>query len=212
MKNTYGLPPIKIASDVIIDNSEMYFYQYLPVRLSGKGSAILLPNQLERLRTIVNKACEDFIKEFGADKYYLQNIYLTAKCLYTPTGSNINRPGWHSDGFMTDDINYIWSDSLPTEYITGNFQLIQDHEISLYEMNHLIYDQKLKCQSNCIYRLNQSVIHRPQININNPFVRHFVKISFSKEQYNLKGNAHNYLLDYNWEMKDRSLERNHPIK
>lgn len=208
----YGNPPVKIASDIILDNSEMYFYQYLPVRIAGINQGIILPRQLEKLSPIIEKACLDFLKEFGHGKYYFQNIYLTAKCLYTLPGSSINRPGWHSDGFMTDDINYIWSDSLPTEYITGDFQLTPDHEISLREMKHLNYDQILRCESNSIYRLDQSVIHKPQVSLELPFIRHFVKVSFSKEQYNLKGNSHNYLIDYDWEMKDREVERNHPTK
>lgn len=213
---TYGSEPIEIASDVIVDNSEMYFYQYLPIKLLGV-TELSLPSQLSRLdnicTTIVNdffnNICNKNLTEYG--RYY---IYLTAKCLYVKGGGNINRMGWHCDGFMTDDINYIWSDCIPTEYVIGEFELVQDHEKSIDQMNRLFYHSKpLKLKPNSIYRLDETVVHRCDYNRSKSAVlRHFIKVSFSKEKYNLKGNSHNYLLDYNWEMKERSLNRNHPIK
>lgn len=49
------------------------------------------------------------------------------------------------------------------------------------------------------------------------FVRQFGweelhKNHVSRDQYNLKGNSHNYKFDYKWEMKDRETARNHPSK
>src|SRR5699024_6123176 len=111
------------------------------------------------------------------------------------------------------DINYIWCDSLPTKYITGDFAITPDHKQSIVDFNNYAKICKLQtCKVNSIYRLDQSVIHRCAVNNQDSLLRHFVKISFSKDQYNLKGNSHNYLLDYKWEMKERNKERNHPVK
>lgn len=209
---TYGSEPIEIASDVVVDNSEMYFYQYLPIHLRGT-IRFAVPERLNNLRDIINLCCYDFGKNIDSNlnDYY---IYLTAKSLYVKGGENINRMGWHCDGFMSDDINYIWCDSIPTEYVTGEYHLEQDHEKSINQMNKLFYhSEPLKCKENSIYRLDETVIHRCDYNRSRDAVlRHFVKISFSKEKYNLKGNSHNYLLDYDWEMKERSSQRNHPTK
>jgi len=41
-------------------------------------------------------------------------------------------------------------------------------------------------------------------------MRTFVKISFSKDKYDLIGNSHNYEMDYKWDMKERKEERNIP--
>ncbi|SEG75577.1 hypothetical protein [Sphingobacterium lactis] len=208
----YGSEPIEIASDVIVDNSEMYFYQYLPIHLK-ETVRFAVPERLNNLRSIINLCCYDFGKNIDANLngYY---IYLTAKCLYVPSGENLNRFGWHCDGFMTEDINYIWCDCIPTEYVTGEFELVQDHEESIDQMNRLFYhSEPLKCKPNSIYRLDEKVIHRCDYNRSrNAILRHFVKVSFSKEKYNLKGNSHNYLLDYDWEMKERDAHRNHPVK
>lgn len=213
----YGGKPVEIASDVIIDNSEMYFYQYLPIKLKNQDNDYVLPERLERIEDLLIKCCNDFFDYFCKGDYKIYNehyIYLTSKCLYVTSGENLNRAGWHCDGFMTDDVNYIWSDCIPTEYVTGQFELIQDHEKSLEQMNRLFYhSEPLKCKPNSIYRLDETVIHRCGYNHSKDAVlRHFVKISFSKEKYNLKGNSHNYLLDYKWEMKERDLVRNHPTK
>lgn len=208
----YGSKPIEIASDVIVDNSEMYFYQYLPIHIDRTGY-VAIPRQLLPLSEMVWQCITDFRKNINEDwiEYY---IYLTAKCLYVKGGENLNRMGWHCDGFMTDDINYIWSDCIPTEYVTGQFELVQDHKKSIDQMNRLFYhSEPLKCKTNSIYRLDETVIHRSDYNREKHAVlRHFVKVSFSKEKYNLKGNSHNYLLDYDWEMKYRDTHRNHPVK
>lgn len=210
----YGSEPIEIASDVIVDNSEMYFYQYLPIRFPDMEKyELALPTQLEKLRDLVHKCLDDFqdVKENLWEDYY---VYLTAKCLYVKAGENLNREGWHCDGFMSDDINYIWCDCIPAEYVTGEFELIQDHEKSIDQIDRLLYYfETTKFKSNSIYRLDETVIHRSDYNrLENAVLRHFVKVSFSKEKYNLKGNSRNYLLDYNWEMKERGSKRNHPVK
>lgn len=206
----YGNKPIQIK-EVEIDNSEMYFYQYLPIKFKDDYQ-LAIPQQLNRLKMLILLAIDDFQKEFGSAVGYY--IYVTAKCQYVKRGDNINRPGWHSDGFLTEDINYIWSDSLPTEYVEGEFHNIpQNHEESLELFKIIGYENEVKkCLPNVLYRLDESVIHRCAMNNQDPFLRHFVKISFSKEKYNLIGNSHNYLMKYNWAMKPRELNRNHPNK
>lgn len=34
-------------------------------------------------------------------------------------------------------------------------------------------------------------------------MRNFLKVSFSKDKYDLKGNSKNYLLSYDWYFRDR---------
>jgi len=41
-------------------------------------------------------------------------------------------------------------------------------------------------------------------------MRAFVKVSFSKDKYDLIGNAVNYEIDYNWNFKPRENTRNVP--
>jgi hypothetical protein len=41
-------------------------------------------------------------------------------------------------------------------------------------------------------------------------MRRFVKVSLSSHRYNLIGNSHNHLLDYDWQMFPRDAARNDP--
>lgn len=64
-------------------------------------------------------------------------------------------------------------------------------------------------KENELLRLNQFNIHKVA-NVTDEGMRSFLKVSISKDKYDLIGNSHNYLLDYNWEMKERKQERNIP--
>lgn len=207
-KKRYGNPPVRIGKEHV-EVDEMMYYQYLPIKLKDNDN-IYLPKRLKNYKSLIYGAIFDYFTKGGDKDCY---IYVTLKVMFTPTNTSLNREGWHSDGFMSDDINYIWSDTLPTEYIEGEWDILQDHKESLLIFNHLGNYYKVKtCEPNVLYRLDESVIHRVQVNKGSPILRQFMKVSFSKDKYNLKGNSHNYLIDYDWEMKDRDIERNHPNK
>jgi len=190
---------------------EMFFYQYLPIKLSGQ----INPTYEDRLKIfdlIVGVACCDFIGTYGLNKYVDSNIYITAKHLYQIPNCEFNRAGWHSDGFMSDDINYIWSNNNPTTFNNSEFNLTQNHLVSLSEMNSQAFpSNNIRYNDGELLRLTQYNIHKVT-SIKEPCMRAFLKLSFSNEKYNLIGNSHNSLLDYSWDMKPRSVERNHPIK
>lgn len=216
-RKKYGTPPIKI-DEIKCISDEMFFYQYLPIKMVINPIDIKFGYQLEFAQDLINRCCGDFIKEYGYKEFENHYIYLTAKRMYVNEGQNLNRPGWHSDGFGTNDINYIWCDSVPTEFILCDYTAVpkDDHKAleSFQEVGEAHERARLvkKIEVNTIYRLDETVIHSTAKHIGLPIIRTFIKISFSKEKYNLKGNSHNYLFDYEWEMKDRELTRNHPIK
>jgi hypothetical protein len=85
-----------------------------------------------------------------------------------------------------------------------------DDQVSLSEMEaQALPENDFSYPDNTLVRLNQFNIHR----VSEPDVaglRTFLKVSFSKDKYDLIGNTRNYLLDYNWEMKPRAASRNVP--
>ena len=104
---------------VDISPVEMMFWMYCPVS-TPKETTVLPPN-LRQFDPILDRVCAR-----DTDRYADGYVYLTAKTLWV-SGDNIgNRPGWHSDGFGTDDVNYIWYDRAPTEFISDNFTLPDD--------------------------------------------------------------------------------------
>lgn len=206
--NYYGESPA-VLKQFQINCPEMMFYQYLPIKMRSE----VIPQYEKRLKVfdeIVGAICCDFIGVFGLDKFKDSYVYLTAKHMYQSGNCSYNRPGYHSDGFMTEDINYIWCNRNPTIFNHGPFTLTQDDKMSLVEMQHqadILND--FKYQPEVLLRLNQYCIHKVA-DKQEPGMRTFLKISFSKDKYDLIGNSHNYNIGYNWEMKERKEERNIP--
>jgi len=192
-----------------VECEEMLFYQYLPIKLKGQTKP-LVEERLKGFEKLIGNICCDFVGEFGLDRFVDSYTYLTAKKMYQSGGCSFNRKGYHSDGFLTDDINYIWYDKHPTVFNYSNFDLTLDDTISLQEMELQADENQIETYpEKSLLRLNQFNIHRVS-NLKETVLRTFVKVSFSKDKYDLKGNSINRLLDYNWEMKDRKPQRNIP--
>lgn len=189
--------------------TEYLHYQYLPIKL--KDSTIFLGVKLEKrlqfLRSFVDTCISDFDENLDDPTDYY--VYLTVKHMYQKPNCGFNRNGWHIDGFLTDDINYIFYSSQPTVFNHGHFSLNEDHDLALKEMQ----DQadpifNIRYPNNTILRLNNKVVHK--VGQIEEGIRSFIKLTFSRDKFNLEGNSHNYELDYNWEMFPRKKERNHP--
>jgi hypothetical protein len=144
------------------------------------------------------------------DYVFFRYWYLTVKYHYV-VGSG-NRPGWHIDGFLSQDINYIWSDCVPTEFCVQSFELTEDHEKSLVEMQLQACQRHItSAKPNELVRLTPSIVHRA-VEGSNTHLRAFVKISCSNKEYNLKGNATNPRLVVPWlNTCERRVYRNHPV-
>lgn len=192
-----------------VDCREMMFYQYLPIKMPTQ----VQPIYEERLRCfdeLIGAVCCDYIGDFGLDNYVNSYVYLTAKFLYQAPNCSFNRMGWHSDGFLTDDVNYIWCDKNPTIFNKTEFDLTLNDFISMQEMDaQAVPSNDVVYKENQLLRLNQFNIHKvapTQVG----GMRAFLKVSISKDKYDLIGNSHNYLIDYSWDMKPRKSERNIP--
>jgi hypothetical protein len=204
----YGQLPKEIGV-FNVNCKEMMFYQYLPIKMIG-DSKLVMEDRLKCFEELIGTICCDFIGVFGLNRFIESYVYVTAKYLYQQNNCAFNRPGWHCDGFMTEDINYVWSDKNPTVFNTTDFKLTQDDKISMSEM-----EQQANCENdktypeNTLVRLDQFNVHKVA-DIQQEGMRAFLKVSISKDKYDLIGNAHNYLLNYDWQMKERNAERNIP--
>lgn len=205
----YGALPTVIGEQIEIACHEFMLYQYLPIKLAGAVEVHVEP-RLDCFSRIIGAACCDYIGVRGLDSWVASHVYLTAKHTFLPPGASQNRPGWHSDGFLTDDINYVWCDRLPTVYNSSAFDITQDDELSLIEMEQQARPKLSKqFPENTLLRLDQYCIHRCA-EVVEPTLRTFVKLSISNDRYDLLGNSHNHLIDYDWPMRERALHRNVP--
>lgn len=182
--------------------TELVYYQYLPIVMHHSGKCLLprIPPNIAWVEPLL-----EFVQVDEGDY-----VYLTVKHMWV-SEKTANREGWHIDGFLTEDTNYIWCDAHPTQFCEQEFLLTQDHEQSMIEMREQVKPDNFKTYpANTLLMLDTSTVHRVNPE---PFegFRTFVKISVSGEKYNLEGNSHNYLFDYNWPMVKRKAQRNHPI-
>lgn len=204
----YGSPPLEIGRMEVLCE-EMMFFHDLPIKLPGQHSPTM-ETRLKPFEGIVGRACCDYIGVFGLDRYMAGYVFLCAKRMYQAPGCPFNRPGWHTDGFGTDDINYIWCDNTPTVFNLTPMELPDDDVLSMAEMDRLALPENNRTYpEGTLLRLNQFQVHRCG-EIREPALRTFCKVSFSADRYDLRGNSHNYLLDYNWPMRNRGAARNVP--
>lgn len=212
----YGVAP-KLISTFRPDFAEYLHYMYLPLAVPEAPRAghnphldIALPQRLEFVRPMIRSACEEEHRRGNA----WSHIYLTARRGFATPGNPLNRPGWHADGFGTEDVNYVWTDRYPTLFAVQQFNDVSDdHIASIAEFEEQIRPENVVTyDDSLIMRLDSRVIHAaPEIPAPGG-ERSFLKVSFSNSRYNLRGNSHNYLLDYDWEMFDRESVRNDPAR
>jgi ankyrin repeat protein len=206
---SYGELPVDLGL-YNVDVGEKMYYQYLPIKLRNSREYFIEP-RLYPFKDLIDSINTDFMNMWGYKTWKKNNIYLTVKRMYVCNGRTFNRTGYHSDGFMTEDINYVWCDHLPTIYNSTDFVLDQDDTISLKQMTEQASINNEKCyEDGTLLRLNQFNIHK--VNESTAFTgtRTFLKVSFSLDKYDLKDNSRNYLLKTYWNTRERGTERNMP--
>jgi len=197
--------PEIVGPDIQLDCQEMMIYMYLPVKFPEHDGTdwrdLNLPLRLEFLKPLLAQIREEDVK----GRY----VYLTVKHTYVTPSSMTQRPGWHIDGFGTDDINYIWYSHCPTQFALQFFDLSDDDAQSLIDMNEQVQEKSIHLFPNhSLLRLQAKEVHRTNQDHEYEGMRTFVKVSCSKERYNLDGNSHNYMLNYDWDMANRDDVRN----
>jgi hypothetical protein len=195
---------VKVLTDgLYLKPSEMCFVQYMPISVPGT-SMLFIPKNLEWVAPITNLIRFD-------DEWKNHYVYLTAKHLWVDSDNPGNRKGWHIDGYLSDDVNWVWCDRNPTEYVPylDSQEFDEEHIGSLAQMHILASRSTVhEIPVNTVVDMERTV-HRVKENIL-PGMRTFVKLSFSKHKYNLQGNAINPCLDLGWKMYPREEGRNHP--
>jgi hypothetical protein len=207
-ERTYGAMP-KMLGRYDVDCKEMMAFQYLPIKMAG-GTSITREQRVAPFDALIGAACCDFVAECGLGRFVESYVYLTAKHLFQGPGCTLNRPGWHCDGFMTDDVNYIWSNRSPTIFNRSLFVLTLHDKLSMHEMSEQAdKSNDFDYGDGALIRIDQFVVHRLQ-EPKEVELRTFFKLSISLDKYDLEGNSKNYMLDYGWPMRPRSVERNVP--
>lgn len=235
----YGDAPVDLGEIRFPAFQELMHYLYLPVRLPAHELGLdapdgslqwpRIPDRLKFLEPAVWKAFENaYHTTWGEHRLNDPYIYLSARRGFASPGNPLNRPGWHTDDFGGHDLNYVWSDAYPTRFLLSDDPLeisTDDHE-SMHQMEthakyachhphrHVWEDCSLRIEDgkpNHMYRIDPLVIHDTPLIPAPGGMRSFFKISVSAHRYNLVGNSHNHLFDYDWPMVEREVLRNQPV-
>lgn len=215
----YGNPP-KLIAEMPLPFKEYMHYMYLPIRMPDAKHEfdIRVPERLHFAMPLIMRVLVEEQERSWDHRW--DYVYLTARRGWATPGNPLNRPGWHSDSFGKPDINYVWTDRFPTVFAEGDFgDIPDDHIESIKQFEAAIAEQRVDGSywidqrtygDSVLMRLDSSVIHTaPEIPAPGG-ERSFLKVSFSDERWNLVGNSHNYLFDYDWPMFDRAPVRNDP--
>lgn len=192
-------------------NPEMLFYLYLPIKLRDQSASIpkilkAVPPRLKPFKQVIEQCLEAERWRFGGN-YQDKYVYLTIKTLFVTPEYIGGRPGWHTDGFGTEDTNYIWASDTPTEFCVQDFDVSTDEHKSINDMTEQARTKNIKTYGTQLVRITPDDVHRCPV-VESPRLRTFFRLSISDEQYNMAGNSHNYMLDYEWPLAERGVERN----
>jgi hypothetical protein len=209
VNNIYGKRPADLGL-IDVSPKEMMFWLYCPIKLPGQIQPNFPPNLLQFADIV-----QGVFNSIDLGRWVTAYAYLTAKTLWVTADNPGNRPGWHSDGFMTDDLNFIWSDCNGTLFWEPEERVafVQDHHASLAEMEAIAepdVEHQVVYPDKHLLLLDQGVIHRVA-DVKMPGMRTFVKLSISRHKYNLVGNSINHSLPLPADYVERLAERNHPV-
>lgn len=209
MLNVLSGIPQGIELNIDTDNLEYSNFVYMCIKNINQSEYYIPDNIKPLIEQIIDNIHKLSPHMYDNDHRYY--CYLTLKKMYVQPNTFGNREGWHIDGFLSDQVNFIWFDSLPTEVAIGKFNISEDHHKSLSEIKEQV-QVFTNLESNTLYVLDQTCVHRPAINsTDKTLLRTFVKITFTTELFNGFGNAWNYKLPHIKPSKCRDIERNHGV-
>lgn len=205
----YGSAP-RLLGTFHFDLTEVMYYLYLPVRMEDRAfhpHGYRLPPNVGICRQLIAAA------EHSVLPRRYRYAYLSARKGWATPDNPLNRPGWHADGFGTDDMNFVWWRGSGTRFAVQDFEAISS--------DHLYSQQQFERQVNprCVgsrpemglYALDPYCVHATPL-LTKGEMRQYVKVSLSDHRYNLDNNSHNYLFEYCWPLHARSEIRNDTSK
>lgn len=192
-----------------IHSREVMYYLYYPLKKPGTAGVSFSDERLRFIDPLLRAIWLDeqtrFINEY---------LYVTIKKMYVGGGVTPNRPGWHCDGFMSPDLNYVWYDCVPTIFTEHDeFRISPDHLTSLQEFDQQAEEYKdrwVTYPAKHLLKLDDRVIHKVNTDAHEQVMRTFVKFTLSPQRFNLEDNSRNPLLPDTGPMYARSVVRNDP--
>jgi len=190
---------------------ELCFYQYFKCKNKGT-SRVVLEKRMRPCVAMINECLKDFDDRNPKDSAFGKNVYVTLKHLYQFDRTQYNRRGYHCDGFGTNDMNYIWSNTQPTIFNRYQITMTDCHDQSLVDMRkNLPAEKEYSFHNKSLIMLRPNVPHRVN-ECGTEGVRTFFKLSITDHEYDLYGNSinHKLITAKNYPKRLRNKWRNPP--
>lgn len=174
-KNVY---PIELSNINVICPFENQYI--LRMCVSTDGINFLIPNEMNWLKPLFIEALTHQKNVINVEKNF---CYITVR---HGVVKSVTDDEWHVDGFSTKishvpEQNYIWTNSIPTEYTNVSVKFPDDFDPLKHNVNHFleqnITDEIKQCKENVLYCMDPYIIHR-RPTVSTGTVRTFVRISF----------------------------------
>lgn len=208
--NIYGAPPEFVGQFDDVDLKEVMYYLYLPVYMPELLEIYQIPENLVPIIPLIRAANKWAQQQERPKNEY---IYVSARKGWATPDNPLNRPGWHADGFGTDDLNFVWWKGAGTRFAIKEFTHVPDDDKGALEVfeEQAPHAKIITYPEKGLYAMDQTVVHSTPL-IAKGQMRQYVKITMSPHRYNLENNSHNYFFDYDWAMYPREEVRNNTFK
>lgn len=187
--------PLEIKNIELKTPIEEQYILRMVVCINGKD--FYIPKELEWIKPLFNEAL----------KHQQNIIQVTHSFCYITVRNGLVKSKtddeWHVDGFSTKithipEQNYIWCNTLGTEYSDLNVNFPDDFDSNKFNVNLFLkkYINKnniYQCKEKTLYCLDPYIIHKRPIESENT-IRTFVRISFVPIEINDINNTQNKLL------------------
>ena len=116
------IPPLGCASDLRVN--------HLLVKPRGERELNLRGLDLSYWEGLLSLCWQDAVGQIGIAEMMMRYAFLTIDHGVVEVGKTLRDPGWHVDGLQGAevpvktgiDLQYIWTDALPTEFAIGRFE------------------------------------------------------------------------------------------
>lgn len=185
-----------------IDMSRLEFCNADYMRVKEPGGDLLIPDNYALMLDpdgcfyLKVKGFMESLKLNELNVYEDCYWYLSIKKGYVNPGQYQTKDEWHIDGFLRDDYNFIWCDSLPTLVTEGTFLISPDRYKSLGEYGEQVTNEE-SVMPQYLYYLDRECVHKPAVNTSDEvIIRTLFKLTITKRLFNSLGNAWNYKIPH----------------
>jgi hypothetical protein len=186
----------------------------LPIKMQGSMDDYRIPEDLAQFKDVIQQVVDIEHSINTPEQIQGFYVYLTIDQMYLAPGTSQRRLREHVDGFQGASItnkkpinhSYSVSNLTPTVYLGNGFDfshLIDGVHDYYHEMSRKADEsQKMETQPYHIYLMDAYSVHRAEVSATGGY-RTFLRVSYDPEIFSRKGNTHNPLFDYSWDMAER---------